>query len=295
LNAAIRKEDDAGIKPFMELALFCIGDADDDMDTIFYNIGNKTGPAKYIEFKKLVRLNSSERRKAATVLARMLEAGEENDRDMILMTLGDFGKDAEPASNAICKLLKESIERGYPDEEQYPIVSALTNIGNADSAPLLVEVLKKGNKNCSNAAYLALKNTGPDLRVVFTELVEIAKLGSRNSDISRDAIFLIGDIGKLNEKEASVLAELLESDDIAMEISCTLYKNGGKLAVPALIKKLESEKPLTRRVASNCLTKAGKDDERAIAAIKTALAKEKDEDIKKIFEADLKEISSEQD
>ena len=292
LRVAWTLEKDLETKEIMGMALIAVDYESNDEDNTIAGLGQDS-LSRVLAFSKITELSPKGKRKALVKLVEMYNKSEGNARSSIISAICNASEGIDEAFPLLKSIFEQVMTEGNK-ENQFIITHALGKTGNAEAAPLLLEALKSNDSAVSNSAQVGLTNLGAKAATIVPQLVEMTK----DIELQEDALYLIQKIGApLNERDITVIAELMEvgSEDVQFKVA-SLLSHVGKPAIPELIKKLESNKKLVRRLAVGDLRDIAKKDNSTVEVIKlsleAALAKEKDEAVQNAIKASLKEITN---
>jgi HEAT repeat protein len=209
LRIVARDETNEDAKSFIETAISSLGEVQDDLLGYVEQAKNPVHVMRWGAFNKMEKMSSEKKRESVPYLLEFIKTGDEDTKGLALSTLCSYGADAEPAFKFLAKLLENSLAN-QNGTVQFLVANCMCKMGNAESAPLLLEVLKDGEASAQNAALLALMEMGSKAKAVVPGLLELAK----NPKYRQNAFQALGEIKTLETADQQkAVAEFLGDED----------------------------------------------------------------------------------
>lgn len=174
MRRACELETNEDAKSFIRMAINSLGEAKDDLLGLVEQAKHTERIIRLSAFGKMEKMSSQKKRESIPYLLRFIKDGDEDTQALALSTLCSYGADAEPAFNALTKLLEYSLAK-QDGTMQFLIAGTLGEIGKAESAPLLLEVIKDGEGEAANSALISLRKLGPKAKAIVSDLLKLAK------------------------------------------------------------------------------------------------------------------------
>lgn len=169
-----KAETNEEIKAFIGMAIESLGKLENDLDGLIEKTKTSDRVTRYDAFEEMKKLSSEKKKDSITYLLKVIQDGNEDIRDLALSTLCSYGVDAEPAFDALIKIMEYAIANNKTDM-QFKIAHVFAEIGKGEAASVLLDVIEKGNDASANSASIALKKLGPKAKSIVPALLELAK------------------------------------------------------------------------------------------------------------------------